>query len=100
MKSRPGPWATSGPSIVLNRCWCLAWMSGAAWSGCIPVKELYESQQGRSGTRILHNEPKRRGRQNHDGDQPRRGVGRSEEHTSELQSLMRISYAVLCLKKK
>src|SRR3546814_16191195 len=45
--------------------------------------------------------------------QPQRGVGvgpaavgalvpllRSEEHTSELQSLMRISYAVFCLKKK
>src|SRR3546814_3069079 len=37
---------------------------------------------------------------------PRRGrppnsrSGRSEEHTSELQSLMRISYAVFCLKKK
>src|SRR3546814_7016768 len=38
---------------------------------------------------------------------PRRGSSagpelpaRSEEHTSELQSLMRISYAVLCLKKK
>src|SRR3546814_3078685 len=28
-----------------------------------------------------------------------RRVGRSEEHTSELQSLMRISYAVFCLKK-
>src|SRR3546814_5740017 len=28
------------------------------------------------------------------------GLGRSEEHTSELQSLMRISYAVFCLKKK
>src|SRR3546814_7987459 len=28
------------------------------------------------------------------------GKGRSEEHTSELQSLMRIPYAVLCLKKK
>src|SRR3546814_8714140 len=27
-------------------------------------------------------------------------VGRSEEHTSEIQSLMRISYAVFCLKKK
>src|SRR3546814_1487960 len=26
-------------------------------------------------------------------------IGRSEEHTSELQSLMRISYAVFCLKK-
>src|SRR3546814_7514676 len=29
-----------------------------------------------------------------------RRVDRSEEHTSELQSLMRISYAVFCLKKK
>src|SRR3546814_9281397 len=28
------------------------------------------------------------------------GAGRSEEHTSELQSLMRISYDVFCLKKK
>src|SRR3546814_7609626 len=40
------------------------------------------------------------------GDGPRAGaaahraVARSEEHTSELQSLMRISYAVFCLKKK
>src|SRR3546814_7586340 len=32
----------------------------------------------------------------HDGT----GFDRSEEHTSELQSLMRISYAVFCLKKK
>src|SRR3546814_9706649 len=38
------------------------------------------------------------------GRQPRRYIpvpdDRSEEHTSELQSLMRISYAVFCLKKK
>src|SRR3546814_8563655 len=35
------------------------------------------------------------------GDASRlRPVERSEEHTSELQSLMRISYAVFCLKKK
>src|SRR3546814_16860128 len=39
------------------------------------------------------------------GDRPRlaarrAGGDRSEEHTSELQSLMRISYAVFCLKKK
>src|SRR3546814_10626340 len=32
--------------------------------------------------------------------QQRLDRGRSEEHTSELQSLMRISYAVFCLKKK
>src|SRR3546814_2880246 len=31
---------------------------------------------------------------------PSAAVRRSEEHTSELQSLMRISYAVFCLKKK
>src|SRR3546814_3668745 len=31
---------------------------------------------------------------------PRASTSRSEEHTSELQSLMRISYAVFCLKKK
>src|SRR3546814_7059504 len=41
-----------------------------------------------------------------EGDRPFRrsqrdgGGSRSEEHTSELQSLMRISYAVFCLKKK
>src|SRR3546814_3385508 len=37
-------------------------------------------------------------REAHAGGEPRRL--RSEEHTSELQSLMRISYAVFCLKKK
>src|SRR3546814_2926700 len=31
---------------------------------------------------------------------PTHAAGRSEEHTSELQSLMRTSYAVFCLKKK
>src|SRR3546814_7031745 len=33
-------------------------------------------------------------------ERPRPGHVRSEEHTSELQSLMRSSYAVFCLKKK
>src|SRR3546814_3608602 len=33
-------------------------------------------------------------------DQAAKATERSEEHTSELQSLMRISYAVFCLKKK
>src|SRR3546814_6153412 len=42
------------------------------------------------------------GRQRAQGMQPvpHRRHRRSEEHTSELQSLMRISYAVFCLKKK
>src|SRR3546814_11308150 len=33
-------------------------------------------------------------------NRPAHSARRSEEHTSELQSLMRISYAVFCLKKK
>src|SRR3546814_2443458 len=38
--------------------------------------------------------------QMHVGLETARRFARSEEHTSELQSLMRISYAVFCLKKK
>src|SRR3546814_9928790 len=47
----------------------------------------------RVGSRPL--EPDRRSAEGHG-----QGPPRSEEHTSELQSLMRISYAVFCLKKK
>src|SRR3546814_3059883 len=43
---------------------------------------------------------KQRGARRTAADHEQRGDGRSEEHTSELQSLMRISYAVFCLKKK
>src|SRR3546814_4429757 len=58
--------------------------------------------------RRLHGDPPRIGRllSRHAGDlllsRTLRGcgAGRSEEHTSELQSLMRISYAVFCLHKK
>src|SRR3546814_3989019 len=39
-------------------------------------------------------------RRRHCRNPVRAGPARSEEHTSELQSLMRISYAVFCLKKK
>src|SRR3546814_10576967 len=46
--------------------------------------------------------PARRARRCSGSNRPPRGRrrARSEEHTSELQSLMRISYAVFCLKKK
>src|SRR3546814_5523525 len=57
--------------------------------------------------RLGDNEPPFHGRRFYpwDGRAPLRGRShqefpRSEEHTSELQSLMRISYAVFCLKKK
>src|SRR3546814_7320151 len=52
------------------------------------------------GDVLLQAIPARRGRLPRSGDALDDRVCRSEEHTSELQSLMRISYAVLCLKKK
>src|SRR3546814_6560478 len=52
--------------------------------------------------REVHRQPGPRSEQIFDPVRPNAQVkpNRSEEHTSELQSLMRISYAVFCLKKK
>src|SRR3546814_5156423 len=68
--------------------------------------DRFQRRQGCNG----HNASSRQGASNA-SDDPRQLFGalgrrklvtfpRSEEHTSELQSLMRISYAVFCLKKK
>src|SRR3546814_6542567 len=58
-----------------------------------------EDEAGRLPALLQHRRPPEPGR----GDLrqgPRGRRGRSEEHMSELQSLMRSSYAVFCLKKK
>src|SRR3546814_3514452 len=66
-----------------------------------PVKERPAARDGCGADRIALV-----GRQQFSSHRPRPGLLknnirlRSEEHTSELQSLMRISYAVFCLKKK
>src|SRR3546814_8248221 len=75
-----------------------------------PYTTLFRSgQEGRGGRRGSRRggaraaRARRGGRRRGGGELhlPRgHGGGRSEEHTSELQSLMRISYAVFCLKKK
>src|SRR3546814_2785947 len=82
-----------------------------------PYTTLFRSRgrrqgEGRSPWRAVagrgHLRARPGGRQRHrhctcarmDGCQRRPHRNRSEEHTSELQSLMRISYAVFCLKKK
>src|SRR3546814_2443593 len=65
----------SGDHIVEQAVHCIDMMSWAM-GGKLPVSALG------TGGRQVRTEP------------------RSEEHTSELQSLMRISYAVFCLKKK
>src|SRR3546814_3336923 len=66
-----------------------------------PYTTLFRSRGRRSrrrsatSTHFYHEPPHRRL-----AERSMQGPGRSEEHTSELQSLMRISYAVFCLKKK
>src|SRR3546814_2950747 len=68
------------------------------------VGETYEQASARMFPLMAEITPKMR-RLLRSGDRRKRKRGirlywRSEEHTSELQSLMRISYAVFCLKKK
>src|SRR3546814_1404355 len=63
-----------------------------------PYTTLFRSIAGSTGPRAKLRGPARLGlARDRLGSSP---VHRSEEHTSELQSLMRISYAVFCLKKK
>src|SRR3546814_2883992 len=59
-----------------------------------PCRRRYWSTSGPSGA----GHARRWGRSSRNW--PPNSTARSEEHTSELQSLMRISYAVFCLKKK
>src|SRR3546814_8910136 len=70
-----------------------------------PYTTLFRSRGRRAVPRCVSRRRGNRGVRGagpHAGRQPRRTciARRSEEHTSELQSLMRISYAVFCLKKK
>src|SRR3546814_1675305 len=68
------------------------------------VERLHASERGNAARLVPGQEVARRARigaarmRIADGDGEE--LKRSEEHTSELQSLMRISYAVFCLKKK
>src|SRR3546814_7425139 len=87
-----------GVGLLLRRCQRVT-------DRALPVVLLAECQQLGVGVRM----GKRRPGQQDGGSGAKYGspvhvplpqIGRSEEHTSELQSLMRISYAVFCLKKK
>src|SRR3546814_2330176 len=87
--------------------------SSAASSSRTCAKSAHPGMTARECTPVSDRAPKRRQgkRRKRCGGGPRckaraflhregKARGRSEEHTSELQSLMRISYAVFCLKKK
>src|SRR3546814_9910470 len=72
-----------------------------------PAIEIADLEALRSAAAAcVTDQPEHDDRDHEQGNDPghrlgkKQGVGRSEEHTSELQSLMRISYAVFCLTKK
>src|SRR3546814_5784133 len=123
-----GPYATRipAPSIPPGEpCPCGASNPSIAWttspasqtSHCLPHRNAHRQKRapaanapvphgrrGAAGALGRPQEDRRAGEGNRARDQ-RSGKStptpvRSEEHTSELQSLMRISYAVFCLKKK
>src|SRR3546814_6496497 len=89
---------------------CSSDLAALARSRILGLRQAEYCRQGRGHCRIR---PRPRGRVRRKSRKPAtderhlrrapiwgRGSSRSEEHTSELQSLMRISYAVFCLKKK
>src|SRR3546814_994212 len=85
--------SVDAPSIALALAWKLRWAAISITSSS--VMSTFERSSAPERTAPIAPLP---------GESitaaPLSPVGRSEEHTSELQSLMRISYAVFCLKKK
>src|SRR3546814_2271407 len=80
--------------------WQGAWGGGGGWGGGpqrLPGRQQADGKPQRDplASEVLHQAAAVEERGGEAEDQQR-----SEEHTSELQSLMRISYAVFCLKKK
>src|SRR3546814_9189661 len=88
------------------------WRTSPTWTNFIPVVKTHQTQADARERRLVGSSVTRQ-RQDAKSSCPAtesgvsstdiwpvRALHRSEEHTSELQSLMRNSYAVFCLKKK
>src|SRR3546814_4927037 len=91
------------PSVVISRP--VKWTTSPSSSSVMPLT-LSISASACAGTAISNAASAAIGRENKSFTRAFSSavvacaITRSEEHTSELQSLMRISYAVFCLKKK
>src|SRR3546814_6696117 len=79
----PKPPTDSSPEIVCDTCWVTTRLTSSS------VGPVFRKSAMIWSSRLLVAST----------SAPGRTITRSEEHTSELQSLMRISYAVFCLKK-
>src|SRR3546814_1305968 len=89
-----------GEPSQLRRAFRKASASRCRWGKCLAA-----TKKVGSGSRLRPKRPRKRSRppsrnMKLSSRRFRTASRRSEEHTSELQSLMRISYAVFCLKKK
>src|SRR3546814_7887515 len=110
MRSRPASCSSPATTAAICRVRCCIPMaarslmaSGAGKENdhASQIESPAESRRRRAQRQARrHAQVDTQGRVETDGRQHDRKAARSEEHTSELQSLMRISYAVFCLKKK
>src|SRR3546814_10611486 len=89
------PDAVVASGSAVGSCWCAGWVSSVDGTGQGSRINVAISPGPPLTSGSCH--PDTRGAHRH---WPAPLPVRSEEHTSELQSLMRISYAVFCLKKK
>src|SRR3546814_6363000 len=76
-------WAPNGAAMPTSPACPGSWKNWRGWDGTTPTPHSVNCSPPASSPMEAPN-----------------NSARSEEHTSELQSLMRISYAVFCLKKK
>src|SRR3546814_6551383 len=96
LDSRPAEFGPAAAGASDRRgCGCVRFGDGTGRADC--RRDLHGDRDQGSGAEILR---RREGASRQIWPPAGRSEGRSEEHTSELQSLMRISYAVFCLKKK
>src|SRR3546814_10917573 len=103
---RISDWSSDVCSSDLSRAWAAGHASaasraraGSLFIGAPSCKALVGCQLKRGARRAVDMNAVFSQR-DAPGGEPAHGLHRSEEHTSELQSLMRHSYAVFCLKKK
>src|SRR3546814_2922881 len=87
------------PQTIAARQRLPEWRACPCWSAH-PARSAVSWEHGHRPSRRLEAQEHQRWRARFHPLSYALGCSRSEEHTSELQSLMRISYAVFCLKKK
>src|SRR3546814_8506945 len=110
MRSRPASCSSPATTAAICRVRCCIPTAARSLMASGAAKEKDHASQIESPAESRRRRAQRQarryaqvetqGRLEADGRQHDRKGTRSEEHTSELQSLMRITYAVFCLKKK